>query len=276
MKKTYKVGTVVILILLSLFILGGVNKDTLDMEKFDIEKIDYLESSKDNDLDLDIESALSKEKIFITLGDSITARDKQVYGGVEEPYIGYQQIIKEELNMDRYFNLGISGATIARGTEYLRGLSKLVNDFTFDGVDFIIVSAGTNDFALGVPLGDKEEIMKDNPDRYTFYGGYAGLVRDLKRNNDGIAIYLFTPTKRDCEKFEGICKNKNEIYLSQYVDAIKEVAEHYEVNVVDMYEIEEINLETLKKYTVDGLHLNNKGYELIANEFIKTYKLINN
>lgn len=209
-------------------------------------------------------------KIFITIGDSITARDKQLYG-TKEPYVGYQQHIKEALNMDMYINLGISGATIARGTEYLRGLSKLLIDFNAEDVDFIIIQAGTNDFALGVPLGDKSELTKENPDRYNFYGGYVGLVKDLKRNNPNVEIYLWTPTKRDCTKFNNNCTNINGNHLEEYVGVIKQIGTYLDVKVVDMYEIEELTNETLNIYTVDGLHLNNKGYELVAKKFINEY-----
>ena len=173
--------------------------------------------------------------------------------------------------MDGYINLGISGATIARGTEYLRGLSKIAMDYTFDNVEFIIVQAGTNDFALNVPLGTVEEFHKEKPDRYTFYGGYAGLIKDLKRNNEGVDIYLFTPTQRNCKAFNDTCTNEAGINIVQYVKAIKDVGEHYGVKVIDMYGVENISGENIAKYTVDGLHLNDDGYRIIANKFIKEF-----
>lgn len=237
-----------------------------DMEKHNAEKKTDVKK---------VEKVEKKNKgVFATIGDSISARDTQSYND-EKPYKGYQQFIKEGLDMEGYINLGISGATIARGTEYLRGLSKIAMDYTLGDVDFIIVQAGTNDFALNVPLGNKSELTKKEPDRYNFYGGYSGLVKDLKRNNENVDIYLWTPTQRDCKKFKGTCVNENGNSLKEYVDIIKEVGKHHDVNVVDMYNIKNISQETLRKYTEEGLHLNNDGYRVVANKFMEEYEKIN-
>ena len=219
------------------------------------------------------------DRFFVSLGDSITARDGKPYPekeGKDEFYIGYQQHIKQELKMDRYINLGSSGATIARGSDYLRGLSKIAGEFTFEGAEFIIIQAGTNDFSREVPLGDISEFKKVEPDRYNFYGGYAGLVSDLKARNEGIPIYLFTPTRRDCTNFQKGCKNKNGNTLDEFSQAIKDVAKYYDVHVVDMYGLPHIKQGNLDKYMVDGgLHPNNRGYRLMANKFISDFERIN-
>ena len=177
--------------------------------------------------------------------------------------------------MGNYVNLGVSGITIANNLEDTRGLTKIANDFTFGDAEFIIVFAGTNDFKLGTPLGNKSDLTKAQLDRYNFYGAYAGLVKDLKRNHPGADIYLFTPTKRDCKEFEGVCRNKNGNYLVEFVKATIDVAKEFDVHVVDMYGIKEMKQSNLGNYTVDGLHLNNRGYEVVAKKFIEEYRARN-
>ena len=63
--------------------------------------------------------------------------------------------------------------------------------------------------------------------------------------------------------------------LKTYVEIIREVAEYYSLPVLDMYENSGIQPNfpaNSLAYTVDGLHPNDAGYELISELVLKFLK----
>ena len=60
--------------------------------------------------------------------------------------------------------------------------------------------------------------------------------------------------------------------LIDYVKAIREVAEYYSIPVLDLYANSGIQPNVIKireTYTIDGLHPNDFGYEVLASKLVK-------
>lgn len=205
-----------------------------------------------------------KGKKINFLGDSIT------FGaGASSPDKCFVSLMKEYNDLAEARNYGIGGTRIARQREITN--PDVDNDFNMrwdkmdPDADIIIVFGGTNDYAHGqAPLGTKEDT-----DVYTFYGAVHHLCYMLTKTYPDKQIVFITPMHRFNEFGEGTWKPEGveQRPLKEYVYAIKEVCERFSVPVADMYGqgLMHGNIPSwCKIYMPDGLHPNDKGYELLA------------
>lgn len=207
----------------------------------------------------------SKSSIKITyLGDSITA-------GVHtsKRYLDY---IEDELTASKFevttVNLGIGGTCIADRTN---GFISRWQDIPADS-DVIVVFGGTNDYGNDVPMGD---MTSDNT---TFKGSLNGLITSIQNTYPNADLLVLTPIKRyfrnsveswtnestwiDGDK----SKNNQKLLLSDYVDAVKEIAGYNGAKVIDLYHNSGFNPRVEANYnrnTTDGLHPNAVGHYLL-------------
>lgn len=217
------------------------------------------------------QNSFAKET-FAVIGDSITAQDGKKYPNSNVTAIGYQKTIKDRLGFDGYINLGVSGAPVAENTKNGNGLYSITKDFNLNNVDYIIIAAGTNDYRLDVPLGDKSEISKKHKNTNTFYGAYSKLIENIIRNNPDAQIQLWTPLARKNSGYNTYNKNKRGHTLIDYIVAIRYIADYYNLSVCDMFKNSGITLRNIHEYTYDGLHPNNEGYELIGEAGVRCFQ----
>lgn len=206
------------------------------------------------------ESVLKNKKITF-LGDSITESC-----GASSKEKGFVYRLRDKTGANTV-ELGIGGTRIAYKEEpstdfliYDRFFESRLSDIPLDS-DIIVVFGGTNDYGHGdAPigkLGDKTI--------YTFYGAVDSLIRKLKTVFVNSLIVFATPIHREFEDERGL-------NLVDFVNAIKDVCNKYNVPVIDTYNIFKVypNIEEDKiKYTLDGLHPNDLGHDLLSDTFIK-------
>lgn len=200
-------------------------------------------------------------KKVVFLGDSITEGV-----GVSSYENCYAEVFGR-LSGAKAENYGVGGTRIARQTQkanevwdedFILRADKMPTD-----ADLVVVFGGTNDFGHGdAPLGTFEDTTE-----YTFYGALRILCEKLLNRYPEKAIVLMTPLHRTDENAQvnaiGLpCKP-----LSEYVKAIKEVAEYYSLPVLDLWSCSGIqpSVELIKQiYMPDGLHPSDKGAARIA------------
>lgn len=206
------------------------------------------------------------ESVYYPIGDSITWLDGNNYANTDEVAVGYPTIIKDKLNFDGIINKGVDGASLAKNNSTNKSilLDNKWNDLKL--ADTITILAGTNDFKLNVPIGN---VGESNYDEATFTGAYQILLEKINDKNPNAKIYLITPLQRDNGDYDINTVNEAGHKLIDYVSRVKELGEKYEYDVIDLYNNSEITIDTLDKYTTDGLHPNNNGYEVIANEILE-------
>lgn len=113
--------------------------------------------------------------------------------------------------------------------------------------DIITIWAGTNDFGHSGTIRSMRENMRD-------------IIEGIQHQYPDVRILIITPIKRDYEVVDnpgettGMGPNSQGLYLEDYVNVIKEVAEEYALPILDLYTLAEINMENVHKYTIDGLH----------------------
>ena len=185
-------------------------------------------------------------------------------------------------------NYGISGTTIStvRQSNYFK---SRVAEMT-DTCDAVIVFGGINDWVLGAPLGTKFETT----DESKFYPALNELFLALRNKYVDKPIFVCTPLHSQFvlqgydSKLE-YSESNNQItanaygngdILSKYVQAIKDVAQLYSIQVIDTYS--ESGMAALipsnnTAYYKDGLHPNAAGGVLVAkciDKYIKVLKTV--
>jgi lysophospholipase L1-like esterase len=164
--------------------------------------------------------------------------------------------------------------------------------------DMICIMLGTNDYNNGIPIGEwyseaveEVEAAVGEPkrvfqrlhrtflfDESTFKGRINIAVRLLKETFPGTPITFLTPIHRalfdygnDNYQPEETWQNRCGLYLDAYVDAIKEVANVWSVNVIDLHAVSGLFpiLDSdaalfYKDTAIDRLHPNDAGHKRLA------------
>ena len=182
------------------------------------------------------------------LGDSITV-------GLTNNNISYADYL-QNLNVNKH---AVSGTTIAK--QEGKTNSFLERYSSMGEADIIMVMGGTNDCNLAVPVGEKT-----STNEYEFYGALKSICSGLLKKYPYNLIFFATPIQR----------HTTQTNLEQYVEAIKEVCNNYNIPVLDLNR--ELNMnpnitEQYAKYYNDWLHPSDEGQRRIAR---KVQKYIDN
>ena len=216
-------------------------------------------------------------------GDSITDPGLGRDGGFKM----YWAYLQEWLNLDIY-NYAVSGR---EWNDIPRQLNALQKEHGQD-VDAIIILLGTNDFNMGIPTGEwfteKEEyvlagtdmnepaIMQLRKRRYpvmddaTVKGRMNIALKLIKEAYPRCPVVLLTPLHRGWFRLdegnvqpEESYQNRVGEYLDSYVNAVKEAAGIWSVNVIDVHAVSNMNplfgQEIFYKADWDHLHPGAEG-----------------
>lgn len=231
---------------------------------FNIYSFEWLNINYDN-LSNEIKNLLNTtnknkwyDKKLVMYGDSIVAGSPGT--------TPYSTLLKNYLELNTSTNEGVSGRPIADGTPNGSGtvttVANTINNY--NNYDLVIIAGGTNDFKLNVPLGEILNVNSNNYDRNTFTGAYQHLIENIIKTKSTIRLILMTPLQRNNSGYDIYYTNSANCKLSDYCQRIKELGQLYSLPVIDMYSNSGMNLINLFDYTLDGLHPNNTGYELLT------------
>ncbi len=194
------------------------------------------------------------------LGDSITAG-----AGAGVPEEMYTYLVCKHFGAQEN-NFGVGGTRIAKKRVPSKNVTE---DETFlerakgmpSDVDFTFVFGGTNDYGHGdAPLGQLGDQTND-----TFYGAVWELCQYLLGRFPRERLCFILPLHRvneDNPYGEFSCKPVPSGTLPEYVQAIVRTLEQLRIEWLDFGDI--FSLDRLDALTVDGLHPNPEGYQLLA------------
>lgn len=201
---------------------------------------------------------------YLFLGDSITEGV-----GASSQEKRYTDLVGKMLGCETV-NYGISGTRIARQTKTSVRAAWDV-DFRLrvtlmeKDADRVFVFGGTNDYGHGAcHLGSS-----DVYDEKTFATQLGLLIDELTEKYGREKLCFIIPLRRF---FEGpiACKGDGGDEMGapfiEYVELMRSVLGKCGIDYIDLYEngIPKPESNSGDEYTVDGLHPNDKGYELIA------------
>ena len=212
-------------------------------------------------------SCISSDKKIVFLGDSIT--QNAVINS--EDFKGFISLLGE--NVDQ--NTELVGRGIG-GDKVSDLLTRYRDDVIKLNPDMVFIYIGINDVWHKYDYGTGTDI-----DLYE--NGLRQIITDLKEN--GVEIILCTPTVIGENKGEFILVNQFKDIetmqimnndLDDYSDVIRKLSREFDTKLLDLRKIfmeyiSENNPENKSKgvLTTDGVHLNNLGSKLIADEMIR-------
>lgn len=195
-----------------------------------------------------------KNKKWLALGDNITAKNS------------YQSRVKYSCSIGTV----LTDANIGK---LMGDVTQNLNSDKLKDVDIITIFAGTSDYSLNTPLGT----INDDENTNTFYGSVHKTIKRILELKEDATIVFFTPLKRGAYKTYPVypAANGAGAKLEDYAEAIKDVCKSYNILVLDLFSDSGIDESNVKKYTVDGLHLNDAGSQRISkliSDYLKTIK----
>jgi lysophospholipase L1-like esterase len=190
-----------------------------------------------------------KGKKLLTYGDSLTA------------FGGWQDQVKNVMELKSYVNLGHNGSSVATPPPHSYYFPSpfcepdRIYKIKKADPDVITLFGGANDILLrqwlAVKIGTSAELSKDISlkDTYTFYGAYSYLIETLLKWKPTLKILIIVQYpfyKFIEENFESYFDYVEQTAIIR--QATKEIADYYGLPYVDFGDMEII--------TYDGLHFN--------------------
>ena len=149
-------------------------------------------------------------------------------------------------------------------TEYFDELVDKLDGMDFRKLEIMILEYGMNDYQMGVPLDNPE----DPYDTYSFGGALRYVLRLMKQRFPSCRILLVSPTYSWYSYLEKGCEEQDfgGGILEDYVLLEQGIAEEWHVEMIDLYHdlCQRESFDKWKQCTLDGLHPNEDGRELIA------------
>lgn len=200
------------------------------------------------------------------LGDSITEGC-----GTSSITCGFPWLLKEKLKLEEARNYGIGGTRIApqlacNGSGEDRNFCDRALEMETDA-DFVVVFGGTNDYGHGdAPIGNPNDRTLD-----TFWGSCHVLFDRLCTRFPNAKIVVLTPLHRTDENnpYGDSSKTTPSGTLEEYVEILRSVARRFELPLLDLYNLSAVDTRikgVIEKYIPDGLHPNDAGHKLLADE----------
>lgn len=207
-----------------------------------------------------------KGKKINFLGDSIT--EGCGTSGIE---FGFPWLLKQRLGLAEARNYGIGGTRIAAqlacaGSGEDRNYCGRALELDPDA-DVVVVFGGTNDYGHGdAPLGGPEDRTEN-----TFWGACHVLFARLQERFPKAAIVVLTPLHRANEENERGDSSKPvpSGTLETYVEILRAVVRRFDLPMLDLFEKSAVDTRipgVVEKYIPDGLHPNDAGHVVLADE----------
>lgn len=231
----------------SVLIFGDLHDKQLQ-KKVEAEGIQYNQKLKQEEQKEKLQNPWENNNWY-AIGDSITANNK------------YQGLVEQGLLLN-------SVVTDAKPGQSVKTMANNITKEKLKNIDLITVFGGTNDYGGNKPLGT----IKDGKTADTFYGYLKNVIETINADkNPNTTVVFFTPLKRGNFQGQPVYPNPNSVgyKLEDYVNAIKEVCQSYSIPVVDLFNLSGIDENNVSKYTLDNLHPNDAGNQLISKVMVE-------
>ena len=228
--------------------------------------------------DLDLEELADSYPGIVCFGDSVT------FGWNIDYKNSYPCLLAELLEEDyakvKVINSGIGGNTI------LDAYNRVENDVIGYNPHLVVINFGLNDGRIQekneyeneneaeepVYDGDKENLPVHNVDLETFSKYYSLIVDKIKSADIKIILMGMNPVLVLSSAENNIgAEEQIEIYKN-YNDEVRKISVNNHIDFIDLWSIFEANDKTNDYLQGDGIHPDEEGFRLIADNVYKVIK----
>ncbi|APM39036.1 GDSL-type esterase/lipase family protein [Clostridium kluyveri] len=155
----------------------------------------------------------------------------------------------ELLNNPNVLNRGISYDTTS-------GALNRISEITRLKPSKIFIMLGINDIGKGLTSRN-------------IISNYSKILESIKENSPNTTIYIQSVLPINKDLFKTTTNSKEIIELN---NSLKELCKNFDIKYIDLYSLFTLPNENklYKEYTVDGLHINGKGY-IVWRDAVKDY-----
>lgn len=132
---------------------------------------------------------------------------------------------------------------------------KRLNEVKASNPDIVIIMGGANDAVYSIPIGEQSDITSKNVS--TFKGAYAKIIETLLTWKPTLRLIILSGTWSIAQ-------------INTYSDASVEIANYYNVPVVEIKKNMGVNLLNYANFYKDGVHPNAAGGKRMAELIFKT------
>ena len=157
-----------------------------------------------------------------------------------------------------------SGSVVTTATTYNVRAKNIHNTTTNIAPDVVVIFMGINDCAAGTAIGSYDGKGTPSANPTTFSEAYGRMIKNIQDTYDGIEIYCCTVLP---DEKRTASDNENE-----YNAAIRTIATNMGATVIDLYANTGITSSNVSSYTVDKLHPNSAGMQLISDVVVNAIK----
>jgi len=174
----------------------------------------------------------------------------------------------ESLSMEELSISIVTGDFLAQKTaiqrasrlDYYEERLENLSHIDFDKVEMIIIEHGVNDYAMQISPKRFEDTLRD-------------IVCRFKKQYSDMQLVISSPSYcyivrdgRDlyCDTYE-----MGPYLLEEYIEIERKVCEEEDILFIDNYHNSLIHKESLMEYSLDGLHLNEAGRQIIADNIVE-------
>ena len=243
-----------------IFNIEGYKTGSQTGSEFQEDDIDYISFLGDS---ISTYSGISNSTSYNpTIGSNVIWYPNNNYSGANiAPSETWWYQTANELGYEICVNNSWSGSVVNTAQTYNVRAKNLHNNL-MHAPDIIVVFIGVNDYAANTPVGNYDGIMTCPSTPSNFSEAYGRMLINIK--NTYPKAKVFACTFLSDRKRMSSDVNGSGISILDYLNAIKTISGNLGVNVIDLYNDSGINGSNIGSYTVDRLHPNSVGMDLIT------------
>lgn len=218
-----------------------------------------------------LEAQLEQSVLNLALGGTAAS---QKNGAMKESNLHAALTLVDIINAIYYEDFGQMNMIINYGRKhanfnhqifpYFEEVLAQIKDTDFSKVEILIISYGINDYMGGNQLRSENEEF----DKKTVEGSLSYSIMMLQNKYPNLKIYLTTPMncifEVDGQEVDGNMISYGGGHVVEYVQVIEEVAEKYQIPVINFYQEMDITLENWNQYLFDKVHPNETGLQILS------------
>lgn len=183
----------------------------------------------------------------------------------------YPELLQQELGSTyQVKNFGKGGATLIDGSLFPYQETKTYKRSLKFKAEIVLIMMGTNDANPKWCVDTERKTDFEGSVQQEFKSEYLKLIEVYRKNNPQSEIYLLSPLpvwakkKPDNTNLKGRKEQLNKWVLP----LVQEIANEENLPLIDVHKL----MRKGFKYTTDGVHLNEEGYQVLAKKIAKKIK----